>query len=94
MIENKDKTIERVLLVGVLLPGEEEWRVRDTLDELAQLAESAGAEVLERLLVRQAKLKAGHYIGTGKAEEIAERVVEEEATMVVFDDGNVCLTRH
>ena len=50
------------------------------------LAESAGAEVLERLLVRQAKLKAGHYIGTGKAEEIAERVVEEEATMVVFDD--------
>lgn len=86
LIENKDKTIERVLLVGVLLPGEEEWRVRDTLDELAQLAESAGAEVRERVLVKQAKLKAGHYIGTGKAAEIAEQVAEEEATMVVFDD--------
>ena len=86
MIENQDQTEERVLLIGVLLPGDEEWRVRDTLDELAQLAESAGAVVLERILVRQAKLKAGHFIGTGKAEELAEEAKMQKATMVVFDD--------
>ena len=86
MIENQDQTEERVLLIGVLLPGDEEWRVRDTLDELAQLAESAGAVVLERILVRQVKLKAGHLIGTGKAEELAEEAKMQQATMVVFDD--------
>ena len=86
LIENKGQTEERVLLIGVLLPGDEEWRVRDTLDELAQLAESAGAVVMERILIRQAKLKAGHFIGTGKAEEIAEEAEEKKATMVVFDD--------
>ena len=86
MIDNQDQTEERVLLIGVLLPGDEEWRVRDTLDELAQLAESAGAVVLERFIVRQAKLKAGHFIGTGKAKELAEEANEQKVTMVVFDD--------
>jgi GTP-binding protein HflX len=85
-MQSLDPPIERVILVGVLSYGNEEWRVRDTLDELAQLAESAGAVVVERILVRQNKLKAGHYIGTGKAEEIAEQVAEEKVTMVVFDD--------
>ena len=85
-MQSLDPPIERVILVGVLSYGDEEWRVRDTLDELAQLAESAGAVVVERILVRQNKLKAGHYIGTGKAEEIADKVAEEKVTMVVFDD--------
>ena len=63
--------------------------MRDTLDELAQLAESAGAVVVERILVRQNKLKAGHYIGTGKAEEIADKAAEEKVTMVVFDEDDL-----
>ena len=77
------RTDERVFLIEVLLPGDEEWRVRDTLDELAQLAESAGAVVLEQFIVRQSKLKAGHFIGIGKAEELAE-ANEQKVTMVVF----------
>ncbi|NNJ70366.1 MAG: GTPase HflX [Kiritimatiellales bacterium] len=75
-----------MLLVGVLLHSEEEWRVKDTMDELAQLAESAGANVAGRFLVRQQKIKAGHYIGTGKAEEISDWIKENRVSMVVFDD--------
>ena len=78
--------METVLLVGVLLRGEEEWKVKDTMDELAQLAESAGAEVAGRFLVRQQKIKAGHYIGTGKAEEISDWIKENRVSLVVFDD--------
>ena len=85
-METQNKEIETVLLVGVVLRGEEEWKVRDTLDELAQLAESAGAEVSGRFLVRQQKIKAGHYIGTGKAEEISNWIKEHRVSMVVFDD--------
>jgi len=77
---------ETVLLIGVVIRGREEWRVKDTMDELAQLVESAGAEVKGRFLCRQQKIKAGHYIGTGKAEEIADWIKENPVSMVVFDD--------
>jgi len=86
LLETKKSGAETVLLVGVLLHREEEWRVRDTMDELAQLVESAGAEVAGRFLCRQPKIKAGHYIGTGKAEEIADWIKETPVSMVVFDD--------
>jgi GTP-binding protein HflX len=86
LLETEDKSVETVLLIGVVLRGEEEWKVKDTMDELAQLAESAGAEVKGRFLVRQQKIKAGHYIGTGKAEEISDWIKENRVSLVVFDD--------
>ncbi len=86
LLETQNTDIETVLLVGVLVRGEEEWRVKDTMDELAQLVESAGATVAGRFLCRQQKIKAGHYIGTGKAEEIADWIKETPVSMVVFDD--------
>ena len=63
MIKN-DNYEERVILIGVLLPGNSEWHARDTLDELEQLAKSAGASVLQSILIKQAKLKAGQFIGS------------------------------
>jgi GTP-binding protein HflX len=86
LLETQNNHVETVLLVGVALRGEEEWRVKDTMDELAQLAESAGAEVAGRFLVRQQKIHAGHYIGTGKADEISDWIKENRVSMVVFDD--------
>jgi GTP-binding protein HflX len=86
LLETQNTGSETVLLIGVVLHGNEEWRVKDTLDELAQLTESAGAEVKGRFLVRQQKIKAGHYIGTGKAGEISDWIKENRVTMAVFDD--------
>ncbi len=85
MIKN-DNYEERVILIGVLLPGNSEWHARDTLDELEQLAKSAGASVLQSILIKQAKLKAGQFIGSGKVEELFSVVASQKATMVVFDD--------
>jgi GTP-binding protein HflX len=85
--ETDDKEIERAILIGVWVRGQnEEWEVRDTLDELAQLTAGAGAEVLAQVLCKQSKIQAGQYIGKGKAEEIAQRVLELEANLVVFDE--------
>jgi len=86
LFETQNNDAETVLLVGVVLRNEEEWKVKDTMDELAQLSESAGATVAGRFLCRQQKIKAGHYIGTGKAEEIADWIKETPVSMVVFDD--------
>lgn len=85
--ETDDKEVERVLLVGVMVRGRtDEWEVRDTLDELAQLAEGAGAEVVGQQLCKQSKIHAGHYIGKGKAEELARWVLENEVNLVIFDE--------
>jgi GTP-binding protein HflX len=85
--ETDPKVQERAVLVGVMIRGrDEEWDVRDTLDELAQLTEGAGAEVLDRFLCKQAKVHPGHYIGKGKAEEISQRIKELGANLVIFDE--------
>lgn len=85
--ETDPKIQERAILVGVMIRGrDEEWDIRDTLDELAQLTESAGAEVLNRVLCKQAKIYPGHYIGKGKAEEISQQVQELNANLVIFDE--------
>jgi GTP-binding protein HflX len=85
-IKVEENDVECVLLVGVVLRYGDEWQVKDTLDELEQLVESAGASVTGRIVCRQQKIKAGHYIGTGKAEEIAEWIEDNPVSMVVFDD--------
>lgn len=81
------KRVERVVIVGVQVRGNPEWETQDSLEELHALAEGAGAEVAGRFLCRIDRIRAGHYIGTGKAREIAEWVQENEPVdMLIFDD--------
>ncbi len=73
------------MLVGVILPGSTA-DPRDPLGELASLAKTAGANVVGRILQRRHKVDAGSYIGSGKAEEIAQLAVAEAAEVVIFDN--------
>lgn len=77
---------ERALLVAVQKPREPAWEVGDALDELAQLTESAGARVLERRIYRLRTPHPACFIGVGQAEEIAVRVRESTADLVIFDE--------
>lgn len=78
---------ECAVLAGVMVRGRnDEWDAKDTLDELAQLTESAGAEVLGRMLCKQSKIHAAHFIGKGKAEELAQMVKDNGANLVIFDE--------
>jgi len=77
---------ETALLIGVQFQGHTPAEVHDSLDELEQLAGTAGARVLDRLVCKHTKPTPGHYIGSGKAAEIAEWINENKPTLVVFDD--------
>ena len=73
------------MLVGVSPQGErelEEW----SLDELAALADTAGAETVDRLLQRRDAPDPATYVGKGKAKEIVGLARALDADMVVFDD--------
>ena len=72
---------ERVILVSVIV------QMLDDLDadEFRLLAKSAGAEILEHIQAQRIKPDAKLFIGSGKAEEIAERVEALDANLVIFD---------
>ena len=82
---------ETAVLVGLITKTQDERKTNEYLDELAFLAETAGAEVVKRFTQ---KLDAAHsvtYVGKGKLEEIKEYIrneeeAEREIGMVIFDD--------
>ena len=68
MIETRpQKTQERALLIGLEKQGVSKWDLRDSLDELRELANSAGAEVVDTVTQKLQKPTAPYYIGRGKA---------------------------
>jgi GTP-binding protein HflX len=87
MIEvQPQKKQERALLIGLEQEGTTKWDVRDSLDELRELANSAGAEVVNTVTQRLQKPTAPYYIGKGKAEQIKESFQDQRVTSVIFDN--------
>ena len=76
---------ERAILVGVILPGSTA-DPRDPLGELASLVKTAGGKVVGQILQRRQKVDAGLYVGSGKAEEIAQLARKTKADVIVFDN--------
>lgn len=77
---------ESALLVGVQQPRNQAWEVREHLEELARLCKTAGAVVAGTMMCRIGRIHPAYYVGSGKAEEIADRVRAESISTVVFDD--------
>lgn len=76
---------ERALLVGVDMRGND-WPVDRSLDELARLASTAGAVVVDRMTQRLEKPVPRTYIGSGKVEELCSAVHRLGIDVVIFDD--------
>lgn len=84
--DNEGRERERAILVGVSLPGQAGWFEEDSLDELALLADTAGAEVVAREMQVRRSLDPAFYIGKGKAQELKETAEREKVSLIVFDD--------
>ena len=82
-----DRTIrERIVLVGVTLPGATEDDTEASLDELELLVDTAGADVCARLVQRRDAPDHTFFIGKGKAEELKTICLAVDADTVVFDN--------
>jgi GTPase len=87
MIETRPKkTHERALLIGLEKQGVSKWDLQDSLEELAELANSAGAEVVDTVTQKLEKPTAPYYIGKGKAESLKPALQDRQVTSVIFDD--------
>lgn len=91
MIENTEIYCENALLVGLITPQQKESKAREYLDELAFLADTAGAKVQKQFLQRLPAPNSRTFVGEGKLAEIADYIeLQKESDypvgMVIFDD--------
>jgi len=77
---------EKVILVGLIYGKQEEKVVKEYLDELEFLAETAGAEICDRFTQRLVNPHPATFVGSGKLHEILDYVTVHEIDSVIFDD--------
>ena len=77
---------EKAVLVGLITPEQNEQKVKEYLDELAFLADTAGVEAMKRFYQKLDYPNSVTFVGSGKLQEIKEYVVENEIGLVIFDD--------
>ena len=88
MIEKKQiiKQEEKAVLVGLIQQEQTEEQVNEYLDELAFLAETAGAITIKMFKQRLQHPDSRTFVGKGKLEEIKQYVAAKDIDMVIFDD--------
>lgn len=84
--QQKIKEQERVVLVGVIQKDQTQEQVTEYMDELAFLAETAGAVTVKRFTQKLQHPDSKTFVGKGKLEEIKEYISGRDIDMVIFDD--------
>ncbi len=80
------KYVEKAVFVGVIKQEDDEQRVKEYLDELEFLAETAGVEKRGRFIQKLDKPDSRTYIRSGKLDEIKQFIDENEIDVAIFDD--------
>lgn len=88
MIDKKDKIAkeERAVLVGLVHKEQSEAQVKEYLEELAFLAETAGTKAVKRFFQKLAHPDSKTFVGKGKLEEIRSYCETHEISLAIFDD--------
>ena len=82
--DEREEAAEQVIMVGVSLEDGDD--TRDSLAELEELLQTAGAEVVATVIQNRELIHPGTYVGKGKVEEIRQAIAATEATGIVCDD--------
>lgn len=85
-MEELKQVQERIILFAAQKKNLKEEAAWESLDELEELVNTAGGQVIAKVLQRVDSINPGFYIGTGKVQELAEMIALHEITGVVSDD--------
>lgn len=86
--------MEKAILVGLVTKGQSEDHLHEYLDELAFLAETAGAKTVARFYQKVDAPTPGTYVGRGKLQEIKAYVQSHDIDLVIFDDEITASQQH
>ncbi|MFQ6604959.1 MAG: GTPase HflX [Fidelibacterota bacterium] len=85
-LHSTKRQTETALVVGVVTGDTTEAMVHEHLDELALLAETAGAEVVGRVTQKLSRINPSYFIGKGKAEQIVSQGEALGVSLIIFDE--------
>ena len=83
---SRERIAETAVLVGVITQEQNEEKVNEYLDELAFLADTAGAIAVRRFTQKMDRPNGATFLGAGKIQEVAAFVEENSIDLVIFDD--------
>ena len=84
MKNNNFLNLERALLIGVLSNDQDSEILKEHLDELKLLAETAGAIVVGQIYQSIKKINSQYFVGKGKALQIIEQATELKVKLIIF----------
>ena len=85
MLEDKTINNEEAILVGIIQNQIKEDLIKEHLDELELLAETAGAKVIGRVTQKISKINPATFLGKGKATQLITKAKEIKAKIIIFD---------
>ncbi len=86
MLEKEIINFEKTVIVGIITQGQDEDKLTEYLDELEFLTTTAGGEVIKRFSQKLEKPNPKTFLGSGKIDEIAYYVKDNDVSTVIFDD--------
>ncbi|OUR93213.1 GTPase HflX [Flavobacteriales bacterium 34_180_T64] len=86
MIEKKDTTLEKAVLIGIITKAQDEVKSKEYMDELEFLTYTAGGEVIKRFSQKMEMPNPKTFIGTGKIEDVRVFIEENGIGTAIFDD--------
>ncbi|WP_375238072.1 GTPase HflX [Aurantibacter sp.] len=86
MLEKKDITLERCVLIGVITQDQNEIQSTEYLDELEFLTYTAGGEAVKRFTQKMEMPNPKTFLGTGKMEDVRKFIEENDIGTAIFDD--------
>ena len=78
--------MDKALLIGIILPEVLEGKVKNHLNELKMLAQTANVETLGEITQKVQKINPAFYIGKGKAQQVIDQAKLLGANVIIFDD--------
>ncbi len=86
MLEKKDFSLEKTVLIGVITKDQDEVQSKEYLDELEFLTFTAGGEVVKRFTQKMELPNPKTFIGTGKMQDVQNFIKENDIGTAIFDD--------
>ena len=77
---------ENALLIGIIKQNEDRWIAEEHLNELELLADTAGANVLDKIIQERHKVDPATFIGRGKIDQIRDLVDQQDISLIIFDE--------
>ncbi|KJD31687.1 GTPase HflX [Tamlana nanhaiensis] len=86
MIEKKDITLEKAVLIGIITQNQHETKLKEYLDELEFLTFTAGGYAVKRFTQKMDVPNSKTFIGSGKMEEVKQFIDDNDIGTAIFDD--------